>query len=124
MNFRKHISKNGTTFLAGKSAENNEELTAQVEKNEDVLHTVAPGSPFVNVKIKTKRGDLDEAAVFCGRYSKDWRENHSDVLVHVFKGKDIYKKKEMATGCFGVKKIAKLIKVKKEEIERFETKEK
>lgn len=122
MKFRKHISTNGTIFLAGKSAENNEELVSQVESNEDVLHTVAPGSPFVNIKEKTISGDLDEAAIFCARYSKDWRDNKKDVLVHVFKGKDIYKESAMAVGTFGVKKIAKVIKVKSGDIERFEIK--
>jgi predicted ribosome quality control (RQC) complex YloA/Tae2 family protein len=116
--FREYKSKQGTTFLAGKSSETNELLISQVEKDEDVLHTVRPGSPFVNIKGKTKKGDLKEAALFCAVYSQDWKKNKKDVAVHVFKGKDIFKEKPMKEGTFGVKKF-KEIKVKKSEIEKF-----
>jgi predicted ribosome quality control (RQC) complex YloA/Tae2 family protein len=118
MNFRQHTSKQGTLFLAGKDAESNEALVVQTGKDEDVLHTAKPGSPFVNIKGKTKKGDLKEAAIFCAIYSQDWKKNKKDVLVHVFKGKDIFKEKGMKEGTFGVKKF-KEIKVKKSEIERW-----
>ncbi|MBI3623855.1 DUF814 domain-containing protein [Candidatus Pacearchaeota archaeon] len=118
-NFRQHISKQGTLFLAGKSSETNELLIAQVEKDEDVLHTKASGSPFVNIKGKSKPGDLKEAAIFCAFYSRDWKKNKNDVIVHVFKGKDIFKEKIMKQGTFGVKKF-KEIKVKNGEIEKWE----
>lgn len=118
MNFRQHTSKKGTLFLAGKSSETNELLIAQVEKDEDVLHTAKPGSPFVNIKGKTKEGDLKEAAIFCAIYSQDWKKNKKDVLVHVFKGKDIFKEKLMKEGTFGVKKFRE-IKLKKGEIEKW-----
>ena len=117
-NFRQHTSKQGTLFLAGKSAETNELLIAQIEKDEDVLHTAGPGSPFVNIKGKTKKGDLKEAAVFCAFYSQDWKKNKKDVIVHVFKGKDIFKEKMMKEGTFAVKKF-KEIKIKKGEIEKW-----
>ena len=118
MNFRQHTSKQGTLFLSGKDSETNELLVAQVEKDEDVLHTAIPGSPFVNIKGKTKKGDIEEAAIFCAVYSKDWKKGKKDVLVHVFKGKDIFKEKIMKQGTFGVKKF-KEIKVKKIEIEKW-----
>ncbi|MBI2045752.1 DUF814 domain-containing protein [Candidatus Pacearchaeota archaeon] len=118
MNFRQHTSKQGTLFLAGKSSKTNELLIAQVEKDEDVLHTAKPGSPFVNIKEKTKKGDLKEAAIFCAVYSQDWKKNKKDVLVHVFKGRGIFKDKMMKEGTFSVKKF-KEIKVKKSEIERW-----
>jgi len=116
MNFRKHISKQGTLFLAGRSDENNEELIKQVGKEEEVFHTVSAGSPFVNIKGEAKRGDIKEAAIFCARYSRDWKKNRKDVAVHRFIGKDIFKHRLMKKGTFGIKKF-KLIKVKKEEIE-------
>jgi len=119
MNFRRHISSKGTLFLAGKSAENNEELVKQAKPEEYVLHTAKPGSPFVNIKEKPKLGDKKEAAIFCARYSQDWRDNKSNVQVHLFKGKDIKKNKTMKTGCFGVKN-PKVIKVKSRDIEEFE----
>jgi len=118
MKFRKHTTKNGRIFLAGKSAENNEELIKQVKGEEVVLHTVAPGSPFVNIKGEAKKKDIKEAAVFCARYSQDWREHQLDVKVNWFKGKDIYKDKKMKKGTFGIKK-SKTIKVKKRQIKKW-----
>ena len=115
MNFRKLITKQGTIILAGRNAKNNEELVAQVGKDEEVFHTAKPGSPFVNIKGKPQRGDIKKAAIFCARHSQDWKKNQSDVKVHRFKGKDVYKNKTMKLGTFGVRKF-KRIKVKKEDI--------
>ncbi len=115
--FREYISSSGRLFLAGKSAKNNEDLVGQVEKSETVLHTKKPGSPFVNIKGKERvlKKDILEAAIFCAKYSQDWRDNHSDVEVHVFKGSNIHKGKGMKVGTFGVKKFD-LVKVKKSDI--------
>lgn len=117
MNFRKFVTKQGTIILAGKNAENNEELIKQVKDREEVFHTEHPGSPFVNIKGKPKRGDIKAAAIFCARYSKDWKKNKEDIFVHRFKGKDIYKSKGMKRGTFGVKKFKK-IKVKRADIKK------
>jgi len=121
MKFREFETSSGKLVLAGKSAKNNEELIAQANDNEIVLHTAKPGSPFVNIKSegkKVSKKDIKEAAVFCAAYSQDWRDNKADVVVHVFKGKDIYKKKGMKLGTFGVKKF-KIVKIKKEDIKKF-----
>ena len=115
MNFREFEISSGKKVLLGKSAESNEALISQVELTETVLHTAAPGSPFVNIKGKATKKDISEAAVFCARYSQDWRDNKKDIIVHVFKGKDIYKDKKMKLGTFGVKKKEN-IKVKKIDI--------
>ena len=121
--FRQFTTSSGKLVLAGKNAKDNEGLIAQAENNEVVLHTSAPGSPFVNIKGKPKRKDIKEAAIFCAKHSRDWRDNKKDVFVHVFRGKNIYKEKNMKTGTFGVKK-KKIIKVKKKWIEKFMKKEK
>jgi predicted ribosome quality control (RQC) complex YloA/Tae2 family protein len=122
VNFREFITSSGKHVLAGKDAQSNERLVQQAGKEESVLHTKAPGSPFVNIKLKedekTTTKDIKEAAVFCARYSQDWRDNKNDVIVNYFKGKDIYKEKVMKLGTFGVKNT-KEIKVKKKEIESF-----
>lgn len=118
MKFRELITKNKTKILAGKNAKNNEELISQVSPNEDVFHTAKPGSPFVNIKGKPKKGDIKKAAIFCAAYSQDWRDNKKDVVVHRFKGKNICKEKAMPIGTFGVKKRTK-IKVKKLDIIKF-----
>ena len=111
-------TSSGELVLAGRDAKNNEELVKQVGNEETVLHTAKPGSPFVNIKGKAKRKDIEEAAIFCAKYSHDWRDNKKDVIVQKFKGKDIYKEKGMKLGTFGVKKF-KNIKIKKEWIEGF-----
>jgi predicted ribosome quality control (RQC) complex YloA/Tae2 family protein len=118
MKFREFITKKGTIILAGKDEDSNEELIKQMEPEEYVFHTVASGSPFVNVKGKARLGDLKRAAIICARYSQDWRDNKKDVFVSKFKGKDIYKEKKMKIGTFGIKRSNK-IKIKKKEIERF-----
>ncbi len=118
MKFKEFETSSGKKVLAGKNAENNEELVRQIGKDENVFHSAKPGSPFVNIKGEANKEDLTEAAIFCAAKSQDWRDNQNDVEVHHFKGKDIYKKKGMSLGTFGVKKF-KLIKVKKKDIENF-----
>ena len=122
--FREFVLESGTRVLTGKDAQSNEELIKQVEPEEIVLHTKERGSPFVNIKGQSSKikeffsDDLKKAAIICARYSQDWRDNKSDVIVHKFKGKDIYKEKKMELGSFGVKK-KKNLKVKKKDIEEF-----
>ena len=116
MKFREFTTSSGKKVLAGKDAKSNEELIKQIDNNEDIFHTAKPGSPFVNIKSsRTNAKDRKEMAIFCASKSQDWRDNKSDVNVHWFKGKDIFKIKGMKLGTFGVKKF-KIVKVKKEEI--------
>jgi predicted ribosome quality control (RQC) complex YloA/Tae2 family protein len=117
--FRKFETSTGKLVLGGRNAENNEALISQVKKDEIVLHTKSPGSPFCNIKGKASKDDIYEAAVFCARYSQDWRDNHRDVEIHVFVGKDVHKEKDMKLGTFGVNKF-KIIVAKKADIEKFE----
>jgi predicted ribosome quality control (RQC) complex YloA/Tae2 family protein len=121
--FRKFLTSSGKEVLAGKNAENNEELVAQVGKDETVLHTASPGSPFVNIKARKEYvtdQDLRESAIFCARYSGKWKKakkKPKSVEVHYFLGKDIFKLESMKTGTFGVKRNKKIV-VKSEEIEK------
>ncbi len=117
--FRERIAKSGNTILAGKNSKSNEKLIEQIEPEEEVFHTQEKGSPFTNLKGKPARGDVKEAAIFCAVYSQDWKKNKDDVIVHRFKGKNIFKEKGMNQGTFGVKNF-KRIKVKKKWIEGFE----
>ena len=110
-------TSSGKLVLAGRDAESNEQLIEQVEAEEIVLHTKQAGSPFVNIKKKATKQDIKEASIFCVKYSREWKKNKKDVEVHYFKGKDIYKNKDMKTGTFGVKKFGKIM-IKKEEIEK------
>ncbi len=125
--YRQFITTSKKLIVGGKSAEQNEQLVKDIlksGKNYIVMHTAKPGSPFVFIIVpasKTKARDINQAAVFCATYSKDWRDNKQDVIVHMFKTKEIYKRKAMKTGTFGVRKF-KIIKVKKEEIIKFKNK--
>ena len=116
--FRKIITKSGKLVLAGKDENTNEEIIKQVAPDEDVFHTAAAGSPFVNIKGNANNEDINEAVLFCAKYSRDWRKNRKDVEIHKFKGKDIFKTKGMKAGTFGVNKF-QLIKAKKQDIENF-----
>lgn len=120
--FRKFVTSSGFEVVAGKSQEQNEELVPNFFGKENILlHTVKPGSPFSVVlnEGKIPKKDLYEVAVFTARYSQDWRDNKSNVEVHYFDGKNVYKNAKMKVGTFGVKKC-KTIKVKKSDILRFE----
>ena len=116
--FRKMITKNGIIVLAGKDENSNEELVKQVAPDEYVFHTAAAGSPFANLKGDANQDDIKEAAIFCAKYSRDWKQNHRDVIVHKFRGRDIFKKPGMKAGTFGLKRFDTM-KIRREEIERF-----
>jgi len=118
INFRKFCISSEKDVLCGKSAEQNEFLVAQSGKDETVIHTKAPGSPFCNIKGKASEKDIKETAVICAAFSKAWKQNKSDIEVHVFRGKDVFKSAGMKTGTFGVKKVKSLF-VKKENIQAF-----
>ena len=109
------MTSSGKQVLAGKNADQNEALIEQARADEIVLHTAEAGSPFCNIKGKADKDDIHEAAVFCAKYSRDWKTKKKDVIVHWFKAYDILKEKGMKTGTFGVKKF-KEIRVKKEEL--------
>ena len=123
-NFRKALTSSGKIMVAGKDAEQNEQVVKQIEDDEFVLHTQKPGSPFVNIKgngERVNKEDIKEAALFCAKYSQAWKkakEKPEKVEVHIFLGKNIFKSKGMKTGTFGVKKLKKII-VKKEEVESY-----
>ncbi len=120
MKFRKIKLESGTQLLLGKNAEQNEELVKQFKgKDNVIMHTAEPGSPFCVIdNLKPTNKDMVASGAICAGYSQDWRDNKSDVIVHVFTGKDIRKRKGMKVGTFGVKKFKK-IKVKKEYIEKW-----
>ena len=118
INFRKFCTSSGKDVLCGKSAEQNELVVAQSKDSEAVLHTAAPGSPFCNIKGKATSQDIKETAVICAAFSKSWKQQKTDVEIHVFQGKDVFKGALMKAGTFGVKKV-KSIKAKKADIENF-----
>ncbi len=118
--FRQFFTSSGKLVIAGKNAEQNEQIVKQAKQEERVLHTKAAGSPFCNIKGKANRKDINEAAIFCARYSREWKKaKKKSITVHYFKKKDMFKEEDMKAGTFGVKKF-KVIIAKKEDIEKIE----
>ena len=113
------MTSSGRRVFGGKSEENNDELVNSAGKNNLMLHTAAPGSPFVNVGVEPSRADVKEAGVFCAKYSQDWRSNKRDVVLNKFFRRDMKKGLFMKKGSWKVKK-SDTIKVKKADILKFE----
>lgn len=120
MKFRNFITKSGTFIFMGKDRKQNEELVKKfIDKNNIIIHTASPGSPFCVIdNLKPSKDDIFASGAVCARYSQDWRNHKRDVKVHIFDGKKIYKNKGMKTGTFGVKKY-KIINIGKKDIEKF-----
>jgi predicted ribosome quality control (RQC) complex YloA/Tae2 family protein len=113
------VTSSGLEVFGGRDAENNDKLVWEANPNDVMLHTSAPGSPFVNVGSLASKKDIKEATVFCAKYSQDWRDCKRDVVVNVFLRKNMEKDKKMKTGTWSVSKQEK-IKVKKGDILKFE----
>jgi predicted ribosome quality control (RQC) complex YloA/Tae2 family protein len=121
MNFRKIMLKSGTGIILGKDENSNDYLMNDFKGKENViLHTVMPGSPFgVIDKLKPTKQEVYEAGIFVARYSQYWRDNKKDVKVSVFTGKDAAKENGMKPGLWQIKK-SKMITIKKEDIIKIE----
>ena len=109
INFRKIKLKSGTEVLLGKNDKNNDELMKQFKGKENtILHTVAPGSPFCVIEdLKPSKQDIVASGSICVGYSQTWRDNKKDAMVNIFTGKDISKNIFMKKGTWKVKKSKK-----------------
>jgi len=119
VNFREYVTSSGLRVLGGKSAESNDELVSRAGSKDVMLHTSAPGSPFVNVGEKPSKNDLKEAAVFCAKYSQAWRGGKKDVIVNKFLRGGMKKESVMKGGTWGVGKSER-VKVKAVDVLKFE----
>ncbi len=110
----------GTKIFLGKNSENNDELVASYKGKENViLHTVAPGSPFCVIeKLNPSDEEIYEAGIVTASKSQNWRDKKSDVPVHVFTGLDVKKNFWMKEGSWKLKNKPKEIIVKKKDILR------
>ncbi len=122
MKFREIILSNGTKIFLGKNAENNDELMNLFKGKENtILHTIKPGSPFCVIeKINPSDKEIYESGIVCAQKSQDWRDNKKDVLIHVFSGKDARKFFWMKPGLWKIKKVLKELNIKKKDIEKWE----
>ncbi|MBU2496821.1 MAG: DUF814 domain-containing protein [Nanoarchaeota archaeon] len=116
MNYRKFLTSSNLLVIAGKSAEQNNEIIKEAKNQDLILHTTARGSPFCIIKAKKQEKidnqSIKEAAIFCASFSKQWKQGKKLVEIHFFNKENIYKEKGMAIGTYGVRKIEKKLKVK------------
>ncbi|MBD3247630.1 DUF814 domain-containing protein [Candidatus Pacearchaeota archaeon] len=121
MKFREMELDSGKIVLMGRNDNENEKLMQEfMGEDKLVMHTVESGSPFcvaLTKPSKISKKDKKQMAILCSAYSQDWRKHKQDVKVHVFSGKDVYKKSKMKKGTFGVKK-PEIIVAKKQDIKK------
>ena len=124
MKFRIFTLTNGTKIFLGKNAKNNDELVKLYKGKENIiLHTVAPGSPFCVIeKINPTKEEIQESAIICAAKSQDWRDNQQNVQLHRFTGKDIKKPFWLKEGTWKLTSKPKVITIKKLEIKNWEKK--
>jgi len=118
MKSREIILESGAKIILGKDAKSNDELVEKFRGKENtILHTVAPGSPFcvIDKPIKPFNEDITISGAHCAAYSQDWRDNKKNVKVNIFTGKDVNKIKGMKIGTWKVKKSKTKI-IKKQDI--------
>ena len=119
VNFREFVTSSGLRVFGGRDSENNDKLVWDASPNDVLIHTSAPGSPFVNVGDSASKSDIKEASVFCAKFSQDWRDAKRDVVVNVFFRKDMEKDKRAKSGSWSVRKDEKM-RVKTVDILKFE----
>lgn len=116
LRYRWFFTSKGNLVIGGKNDEQNEGVVRNFLKPDfTVMHTSSPGSPFIIIQNENpSKEEINEAAVFCACFSKDWKNGKKIIAVDIFKGKQIYKSKEMKTGTFGIKSDKKTLRVKPE----------
>ena len=119
VNFREFVASSGLEVFGGRDSANNDELVFAAEPGDVLLHSVLPGSPFVNVGNSASKNDIREAAVFCAKFSQAWRDSKRDVAVNFFKRCDMKKGRKAKEGTWEVLKSER-ISVKKSDILKYE----
>lgn len=99
--YRWFFTSSEKLVIGGKSAEQNEEIMKKVKPKDIIMHTSTPGSPFCIIKNPNKK-DLEEVAIFTACFSHEWKKKKKKTEVHIFKGEQVFKKKTMKEGSFGI----------------------
>ena len=114
--YRWFFTSSGRLVIGGKDVDQNEELVYKFMKAKKPLiamHTKKPSSPFCFIlDDKPTKKDLEECAVFCACFSRQWRGGAKSADVNCFLSHQMYKGKGMELGTFGIKKVEKTYKVK------------
>lgn len=111
----------GTRILMGKNAESNDELVNTFRgKDNLILHTIKPGSPFCIIdKLEPTSSEIKESAIICAAKSQDWRDNRSNIELHLFSGKNVKKPLFAKPGTWKIISKPKVVKVNKKEIDNW-----
>ena len=99
--YRWFFTSSGKLVIGGKNSGQNEDIMKNVKEDDIVMHTSTPGSPFCIIKKPNKK-DLEETAIFTACFSHEWRKKKGKTEIHIFKGEQIIKKKNMKQGTFGI----------------------
>lgn len=116
--YRWFFTSGSNLVVGGKSAENNDALLKEIKKSGKeywIMHTSHPGSPFCVILAdvdKVSKKELAECAIFCGCFSRAWKEKKKKTEVHLFKASEISKPKGSKVGTWRVNSD-----VKKKEVE-------
>lgn len=96
------FSSSGILCFGGRSAQQNEEILKNLVKKEDlILHTDLPGSPFFIIRgKKIDKQTIQEAAQATVSYSRYWRNSYSQGIADVFRPDQIKKTKDLPIGSF------------------------
>ena len=118
-NYKWFFTSNNVLVVGGKSDEQNEQAIKHFSKPDyTIMHTSKPGSPFMIIQSdKPTKIDLEETAIFCACFSKQWKQLKSatkKVDIDIFKGNQIYKNSAMKKGTFGIRGKKETMKVKPE----------
>ena len=104
--FRWFMTSSGKIVIGGKSAEQNEDVVKNyIDKEDIILHTALPGSPFLVIKSEGKNiteDDVKEAAILCASFSQQWKKGMKKTEIHVFTPSQIFKSKGDRKGTFNV----------------------
>lgn len=114
--FRWFFTSEEKLVIGGKNEEQNEIIMKMFLKSDYlVAHTSKPGSPFMIIQTENpSKQDIKETAIFCACFSKQWKFGNKKIDVDVFKGNQVFKKRDMKTGTFSVIGERKKLSVKPE----------
>ena len=112
LKYRLFYTSSGKLVLAGKNAQQNEEIVKNARSQDIILHTKSPGSPFCVLSGKVKPQDIKEAAVFCACFSQGWKKKKKVMEVHIFRGSQVIKEPAQKIGSFCVLSKIQGMKVK------------
>ena len=117
--FRFELLEEGI-IVGGKDKKTNEELLKKhLDDNDLVFHTEMKGSPFFILKNNKDEKNIFRAALLTAFYSQDWKKHNNDVNVSYCYGRQIYKRKEMNEGTFGVNGKRENLVIRKSELVEF-----